>query len=333
MPEPLSPTASVQAFRGSPPPRATKDLHASNRSIPGYLSPPLRKLAKTRGVDLQALMSTLGTKVRRTDILRAGGLHAASAPAGLRDAVIRSAGGSAPMGRTEIDASGVPDRGQRDPRGSLTIAAQLTQVHEFDAGTLSNRAHELSSEPGNAGTASDTLEALLILAVAATLQEHAVLNAQYDQDRREITYHAHEHIAFETTRGAHRRGLLVDAGDLTVAQAVARIADIKARTTSSGTPSSNPEPTFTVVNIGAVQALFESPIIHQPQVGILALGAVVKRLVVRVDPFGQEVTVIRPMMYLSLTYDHRLVDGANAGRFLQTLIGRLTSEAFYTSLP
>ncbi|MDQ0736526.1 pyruvate/2-oxoglutarate dehydrogenase complex dihydrolipoamide acyltransferase (E2) component [Arthrobacter agilis] len=206
-------------------------------------------------------------------------------------------------------------------------------MHEVDAGRLSEWALKLSGAPGGVGKAPDTLvQALVILAVAATLQEHPTLNAQYDQGRREISYHAQEHITF-ATHGDHRTGLLPFAGTLTVAQAASHIAAIRTQPDCPEPSTALPEPTFTVVNIGAVGALFESPIIVQPQIAILALGAVTKRLVVRADPSGLETTVVRPMMYLSLTYDHRLVDGADAGRFLQALIGRLTSTAFYTSLP
>lgn len=337
MPEPTSPAASPRNIHDSPtaPDRAgVATVRHGSHEHP--VPPQLRKLAKTLGVNLPTLMASSGTRLRRPDILRARTQAPETDRTDTSDPADVSDAENSPMTQTTMQETNgghrTPAVTRLDYRASLATSAQLTQVHEVDAGRLSEWARKLSGAPGGNGTVPNIVDALLLLAVAATLQEHPVLNAQYNQDRREITYHAQEHITFAATGEDHREGLVPFAGTLTVGQAAAQIAAIKTQIDRPEASSARPEPTFTVMNIGAVGALFESPIIVQPQVAILALGAITKRLVVQVDPSGQETIVARPMMYLSLTYDHRLVDGADAGRFLQALTGRLTSPAFYTSL-
>jgi 2-oxoglutarate dehydrogenase E2 component (dihydrolipoamide succinyltransferase) len=170
--------------------------------------------------------------------------------------------------------------------------------------------------------------------VAEALKQHPKLNAAYDEDKQEITYHNAEHLAIAVDTD---KGLLVpvisDAGNLILAGLAGKIADVADRTRSGKIgPDELSGGTFSITNIGSVGALFDTPIINQPQVGILGTGAIVKRPVVVQDENGDDSIAIRSMMYLSLTYDHRLVDGADAGRFLQTLKARLEEGAFEADL-
>ena len=153
-------------------------------------------------------------------------------------------------------------------------------------------------------------------------------------DEGTVTYHEAEHLGVAVDS---ERGLLVpvirDAGDLNIAGLARRIADLADRTrTNKLSPDELSGGTFTVTNTGSRGALFDTPIINQPQVAILGTGAVVKRPVVVKDDTGADVIAIRSMVYLALTYDHRLVDGADAARFLGAIKARLEEAAFEAEL-
>ena len=171
-------------------------------------------------------------------------------------------------------------------------------------------------------------------ATLEALKEHPVVNASVDQQAGTITYHdgVHLGIAVDT-----ERGLLVPvihgAGDLNLAGLSKKIADLAQRTRANQvTPDELGGGTFTLTNTGSRGALFDTPIINQPQVGVLGTGAVVKRAVVVDDPDLGEVVAIRSMVYLALTYDHRIVDGADAARFLVTVKERLEEGDFAAEL-
>ncbi|MDQ3095752.1 MAG: 2-oxo acid dehydrogenase subunit E2, partial [Actinomycetota bacterium] len=160
------------------------------------------------------------------------------------------------------------------------------------------------------------------------------VNASIDTDAGEVTYHAGEHLAVAVDT---ERGLLVpvikDAGDLSIAGLTRKIADLAARTRDNKIgPDELSGGTFTLTNTGSRGALFDTPIINQPQVAILGTGTVVKRAVVITDPNLGETIAIRQMVYLALTYDHRLVDGADAARFLSTIKQRLEDANFESEL-
>ncbi|ABY24159.1 dihydrolipoamide succinyltransferase component (E2) of 2-oxoglutarate dehydrogenase complex [Renibacterium salmoninarum ATCC 33209] len=171
-------------------------------------------------------------------------------------------------------------------------------------------------------------------AVAEALKQHPKVNASYDEEKQEITFHDAEHLAIAVDTD---RGLLVpviaDAGNLNLAGMASKIADVASRTRNNKIgPDELSGGTFSITNFGSVGALFDTPIINQPQVAILGVGSIVKRPVVVTDANGDDTIAIRQMMYLSMTYDHRLVDGADAGRFLQTLKARLEEGAFEADL-
>ena len=162
------------------------------------------------------------------------------------------------------------------------------------------------------------------------LKTHPTVNASIDMAAGTVTYHGSEHLGVAVDT---ERGLLVpvirDAGELNIAGLARRIADLAERTrTSAVTPDELSGGTFTLTNTGSRGALFDTPIINQPQVAILGTGTVVKRPVVVAGADGSDVIAVRSMVYLALTYDHRIVDGADAARFLSSVKHRLEEGSF-----
>ena len=215
---------------------------------------------------------------------------------------------------------------------SLQVSAQLTTVVEVDVTKIARlRDRSKASFETREGVKLSFLP-FFAVAVCEALKQHPVVNSSLDGD--EITYHAAEHlgIAVET-----ERGLLVpvirDAGDLNIGAVARKIADVAERTrTNKINPDELGGGTFTITNTGSRGALFDTPIINQPQVAILGLGAVVKRPIVMKGEDGGETIAIRSMVYLALSYDHRIVDGADAAKFLVTLKGRLEEGRFEADL-
>ena len=167
-------------------------------------------------------------------------------------------------------------------------------------------------------------------ATVEALKVHPKLNATIDTEAGEVTYPASEHLGIAVDT---EKGLLVpvikDAGDLNIGGIAKKIADLASRTRQNKvTPDELSGGTFTITNYGSAGTLMDTPIINQPQVGILGTGALVKRPVVIKDADLGEVIAVRDMMYLSLSYDHRLVDGADAARFLSALKQRLEEGDF-----
>ncbi|AUZ89073.1 2-oxoglutarate dehydrogenase, E2 component, dihydrolipoamide succinyltransferase, partial [Arthrobacter agilis] len=219
-------------------------------------------------------------------------------------------------------------------RESLEVSAQLTQVIEVDMTRIAKlRASSKDTFQAQNG-AKLTFLPFISKAVTEALKQHPKLNASFDEEKKEVTYHDAEHLAIAVDT---EKGLLVpvikDAGNLNLGGLAKKIADVGARTRNGQIgPDELSGGTFTITNIGSAGALFDTPIINQPQVGILGTGIIVKRPVVITGVDGDDTIAIRSMMYLSLTYDHRLVDGADAGRFLQTLKARLEGGAFEADL-
>lgn len=306
----------------------------------GYVTPLVRKLANQQGVDISSLAGTgVGGRIRKQDVLAAAEANAAPAPAAAAPAA-----SAAPAARPSADLSSLRGTVQKAPRirqviarrmrESLDISTQLTQVHEVDMTKVAKlRAKAKNSFQAQNGSKLTFLP-FIAKAVAEALKQHPKVNASYDEDKQEITYHNAEHLAIAVDTD---KGLLVpvisDAGNLNLAGLAGKIADVADRTRNGKIgPDELSGGTFSITNIGSVGALFDTPIINQPQVAILGTGAIVKRAVVVADENGDDSLAIRSMMYLSLTYDHRLVDGADAGRFLQTLKGRLEEGAFEADL-
>jgi 2-oxoglutarate dehydrogenase E2 component (dihydrolipoamide succinyltransferase) len=213
---------------------------------------------------------------------------------------------------------------------SLQISAQLTTVVEADVTKIARLRDQAKASFEQREGVKLSFLPFFALATVEALKQHPVVNASIDQEAGTVTYHDGEHlgVAVDTDRG-----LLVPvihgAGDLNLAGFARKIADLAERTrTNQVTPDELGGGTFTLTNTGSRGALFDTPIINQPQVGILGTGSVVKRPVVVNDPDLGEVVAIRSMVYLALTYDHRIVDGADAARFLVTIKERLEDGDF-----
>jgi 2-oxoglutarate dehydrogenase E2 component (dihydrolipoamide succinyltransferase) len=215
---------------------------------------------------------------------------------------------------------------------SLHTAAQLTTVVEVDVTKIDRLRQAAKGTFESREGVKLTFLPFFAVAVCEALKQHPVLNCSISGDQ--ITYHGAEHLGIAVDT---ERGLLVpvirDAGDLNMGGVARRISDVAARTRDNKiTPDELGGGTFTITNTGSRGALFDTPIINQPQVAILGLGAVVKRPMVMKGTDGGETIAIRSMVYLALSYDHRIVDGADAARFLVTLKERLEGGAFESDL-
>jgi 2-oxoglutarate dehydrogenase E2 component (dihydrolipoamide succinyltransferase) len=310
------------------------------------VTPLVRRLAAQHGVDLSTVTGTgVGGRIRKSDVLDAA-LKAkeAAAPA------VAPATAAAPSAAAPAPAAAAPAasalRGRTEKMSrlrrviaermveSLQTSAQLTTVVEVDVtriATLRNRVK--GAFEAREGVKLSFLPFFCKAAVEA-LKQYPQVNASIDMAEGTVTYHEAEHLGIAVDS---ERGLLVpvirDAGDLNIAGIARRIADLADRTrTNKLSPDELSGGTFTVTNTGSRGALFDTPIINQPQVAILGTGAVVKRPVVTQDDTGQDVIAIRSMVYLALSYDHRLVDGADAARFLGAMKARLEEAAFEAEL-
>jgi 2-oxoglutarate dehydrogenase E2 component (dihydrolipoamide succinyltransferase) len=317
---------------------------ASGSDGGGYVTPLVRKLAAQHNVDLATVTgSGVGGRIRKQDVLDAAkaaeapaaaapAASAASAPA----AAAPAAGGRAPS-VTPSPLRGTTEKVSRLRKiiaermvDSLQTSAQLTQVVEVDVTNVArlrdaSKADFLARE----GVKLSYLPFFAKAAVDA-LKQHPKLNATLDAEAGEVTYYDVENLAFAVDT---EKGLITpvvkDAGDLSIAGLAKKIADVAERTrTNKIGPDELGGGTFTITNLGSVGALWDTPIINKPQVAILGPGTVVKRPVVIDDPNLGETIAVRHMVYLALTYDHRLVDGADAGRFLQEIKKRLEAGSF-----
>ena len=304
------------------------------------MTPLVRKLAKTHNVDIATVTGTgVGGRIRKEDVVAAAeAAKAAAAPAPSASAApaAKAAAAVVPssLRGTTVKAPRIRQVIARRMRESLEASTQLTQVHEIDM----TRIVKLRTKAKNQFQATNgtklTYLPFIAKAVTEALKVHPSVNGEYNEETQQITYHNAEHLAIAVDTD---KGLLVpvisNAGDLNLAGLAGKIADVASRTRSGKIgPDELSGGTFSITNIGSVGALFDTPIINQPNVAILGTGAIVKRAVVVADADGDDTIAIRHMMYLCLTYDHRLVDGADAGRFLQTLKARLEDGAFEADL-
>jgi 2-oxoglutarate dehydrogenase E2 component (dihydrolipoamide succinyltransferase) len=303
-----------------------------------YVTPLVRKLARDLGVDLSTVTgSGVGGRVRKQDVEAAAKpapAPAAAAPAGPAGAP------KAPATIPEVSSlRGTTEKLSRLRKvisermvESLQTAAQLTTVIEVDLTRVADlRARAKATFQATEGVKLTYLP-FLVKAAAEALKAHPKLNASIDGDQ--VVYHGSENIGIAVDT---ERGLVVpvikNAGDLTLGGIAKQIADLATRTrTNKVSPDDLSGATFTVTNTGSGGALFDTPIFSQPQVGILGTGTITRKPVVVPDADGNETIGIRSMMYLAISYDHRLVDGADAARFLQTIKARVEEGAFEAEL-
>ncbi len=298
-----------------------------------YVTPLVRKLAAENNVDLSSVKgSGVGGRIRKQDVLAAAEAAKKPAPTAAT-APARTAAPAAPAadlrGKTE-KMSRLRQTVSRRLVESLQTAAQLTQVVEVDVTKIAKLRSRAKTAFEQREGVKLTFLPFFAKATVEALKQHPKLNASIDEEAKEVTYHGAEHlgIAVDTERGLLTPAIH-NAGDLSVAGIAHKIADIAERTRANKvTPDELFGATFNLTNLGSQGALFDTPIIQLPQVAILGVGLVVKRPIVVTDADGNDTIAIRSMMYLALTYDHRLVDGADAGRFLSTVKNRLQEGNF-----
>jgi 2-oxoglutarate dehydrogenase E2 component (dihydrolipoamide succinyltransferase) len=306
------------------------------------VTPLVRKLAAERGVDLAQVNGTgVGGRIRKQDVIDAAKALAPAAPA---PAAVNGAapGTSAPAAPVAVS----PLRGRTEKLTrlrsliakrmveSLQVSAQLTTVVEVDITSVARLRDRAKRDfEAREGVKLSFLPFFAVAAIEA-LKQYPQLNASIDVEANTVTYHGSENLGIAVDT---ERGLLVpvikNAGDLNLGGIARAIADLAARTRDNKvSPDELAGGTFTLTNTGSRGALFDTPIINQPQVGILGTGAVVKRPWVVTDPVLGEVIAVRSIVYLALSYDHRLVDGADAARFLTAIKSRLEEGRFESEL-
>jgi len=348
-------TSSPVMTAAAPAPVASAAVsNVSESNSNAYATPLVRKIAAERGVDLSTVVGTgVGGRIRKEDI--------ASAPTTLAPVVVKEdrpvdskpfvapvqAAPTTTTATTPRPAAPLSElRGRTEPMSrlrkviaermveSLQISAQLTSVVEVDVTRIySLRNRSKAAFESREGVKLSFLP-FFAKATCEALKQFPNVNATLDQEAGTITYFDAEHVGIAVDT---ERGLLVpvirDAGDLNIGGLARKINDLAERTrTNKLSPDELSGGTFTITNTGSRGALFDTPIINQPQVAILGTGAVVKRPVVTTDDTGADVISVRHMVYLALTYDHRLVDGADAARFLSAIKARLEEGAFEADL-
>jgi pyruvate dehydrogenase E2 component (dihydrolipoamide acetyltransferase) len=347
-PKPEPKSEPEPAPKAAPEPEPVPAATASPDGGP-YVTPLVRKLANENNIDLATVKGTgVGGRVRKQDVLAAASQkeEAAKAPAAQSPATAPAAAANAAppapapapalahLRGTTQKANRIRQITAKKTRESLQATAQLTQTHEVDLTKIV--ALRARAKAGFSEREGVNLTFLPFFARAAidALKTHPNVNASYNEDTKEITYYDAEHLGFAVDT---EQGLLSpvvhNAGDLSLAGLARAIADIAARARSGNLkPDELSGGTFTITNIGSQGALFDTPILVPPQAAMLGTGAIVKRPRVVVDDNGNESIGVRSICYLPLTYDHRLIDGADAGRFLTTIKRRLEEGAFEADL-
>ena len=319
-----------------------------------YVTPLVRKLATENNIDLAAITGTgVGGRIRKQDVLAAAEekqrqkAAATKAPAPSAQAPAAEPAAKAPSATpltpapalaqlrgTTQKASRIRQVTAKKTRESLQATAQLTQTHEVDMTKIVGLRARAKAAFAEREGVNLTFLPFIAKAVIDALKIHPNINASYNEDTKEITYYDAEHLGFavDTEQGL-LSPVIHNAGDLSLAGLARAISDIAARTRSGNLkPDELSGGTFTITNIGSQGALFDTPILVPPQAAMLGTGAIVKRPRVVADESGNESIGVRSICYLPLTYDHRLIDGADAGRFLTTVRHRLEEGAFEADL-
>ncbi len=337
-PVPVAPAPAAPAPAAAAPAAAVQVAAAELSDA--YVTPLVRRLAAQNNIDLATLTGTgVGGRIRKQDVLEAAQMQAAPVVAAPAAAV-----SATPTTAATPPASPLRGRTEKMPRlrkviaerlvESLQTSAQLTTVIEVDVSRIASLRNRVKGEfEAREGVKLSFLPFFCKAAVEA-LKQFPQVNASIDMTEGTITYHDSENLGIAVDT---ERGLLVPviqgAGDLNIAGLARHISDVADRTrTNKVSPDELSGGTFTVTNTGSRGALFDTPIINLPQVAILGTGAVVKRPIVVTDATGQDVIAIRSMVYLALSYDHRIIDGADAARFLGTMRHRLEEASFEAEL-
>ena len=332
----------VEAPKSVATPPAAQAKVNSNDDVP-YVTPLVRKLADKHGVDLRTVTGTgVGGRIRKQDVLAAAGQGAAeSAPAAAEVPAAAPATAASAVSTKRVDPAKAALRGttQRVNRireitakktlESLHTAAQLTQLHEVDMTNVAElRKANKAAFQAKYGVNLTYLPFFAKAAIEA-LVSHPNVNASYNAEKKEMTYHSQVNlgIAVDTPAGL-LSPVIHNAQDMTLPELAQAITDIADRARNNKLkPADLSGGTFTITNIGSEGALSDTPILVPPQAAIMGTGAIVKRPVV-ISEHGVDAIAVRQMVYLPLTYDHQIVDGADAGRFLTTSRDRLETANF-----
>jgi pyruvate dehydrogenase E2 component (dihydrolipoamide acetyltransferase) len=323
-PAPVAPPAPAATVAPAAP--------AASESDPNYVTPIVRKLASDLGVDLAKVQGTgIGGRIRKEDVVAAGSHPAVQAPAS-----------QPPAAQAPVESSAL--RGTSEPMtrlrkvlaeravDSMQQSAQLTTVVEVDVTAIAQLRDRVKADflakTGN----KLSFMPFFTLAAAEALRAHPKINSTVEGEN--IVYHDGENISFavDTERGL-LTPVLRNTASMTISQLAAQIADMAERTRNNQLkPDELAGGTFTVTNTGSRGALFDTPVVFLPQSAILGTGIVTKRPAVVKDAAGNEAIAIRSMVYLALSYDHRIIDGADASRYLADVKTRLEAGAFEANL-
>ena len=344
-PAAAAPTTPAPAYgkHAAPTPAEPADAAPSAAAVASaaYVTPIVRKLARDKGIDLTTLTGTgVGGRIRKQDVEEAAKRAEAAKAAAQAAPAPAAAAPAAPAAKPAVGAVDTELRGTTQKMGrlrqviaermisSLQTSAQLTTVVEVDVTRVAAlRARAKNDFLAKNGTKLTFLP-FFVAAATEALKAHPKVNATIDD--KQVTYHDVEHIGIAVDTP---RGLLVpvvkNAGDLNIPGLAKHINDLAARTRENKVnPDELSGSTFTITNTGSGGALFDTPIINQPEVAILGLGAIQKQPRVIKGADGNEAIAIRSVCYLALSYDHRLVDGADAARYLMTVKKRLEEGDF-----
>lgn len=317
-----APVAPVAAAPVAPAPVAPATPAAASETDPSYVTPIVRKMASEMGIDLSSVKGTgVGGRIRKEDLTNPG---------------------SAPAAKVAIEAS--PLRGTTVPMSrlrkvlaeravaSMQASAQLTSVVEVDVTKVANLRQEVQAEFTKAAGTKLSFMPFFTLAAAEALAANPVINSTVEDTN--IVYHGTDNISFAVDT---ERGLLTPvikaASTMSIAEMAKVIADMAERTRNNQLkPDELSGGTFTLTNTGSRGALFDTPVVFLPQSAILGTGVVTKRAAIVKDADGQDSISIRSMVYLALSYDHRIIDGADASRYLMQVKQRLEAGEFEANL-
>ena len=339
-----------EANKSEPKKDESKDSGKKNSGKVPYVTPLVRKLADKHGVDLNSLEGTgVGGRIRKQDVMAAVEGGSADSSAQDKDAEKTSGKDTKKSGSNWSTKSVDPEKAEL--RGTtqkvnrirqitaqkmveaLQISAQLTHVQEIDMTAVSNLRKANKQAFADKHGAKLTFLPFFVKATVEALVSHPNVNASYNADTKEMTYHADVNVAIavDTPKGL-LTPVIKKAQEKSLPEIAAEIVELADRARNNKLkPSDLTGATFTVTNIGSEGALLDTPILVPPQAGILGTAVIEKRPVV-VTEDGQDAIAIRQMCYLPFTYDHQVVDGADAGRFITTIKDRLETADFESDL-
>ena len=328
VPAPVAPPAPPAPLAPAPTPVVSAPAPTQSESDPNYVTPIVRKLASDLGVNLANVKGTgVGGRIRKEDV------EAAGRPSSVPSVV-----------QASVPAATSALRGTKEPMtrlrrvlaeravASMQQTAQLTSVVEVDVTNVANLRDRTKNDFLAKTGVKLSFMPFFTLAAAEALRAHPKINSSAEGDQ--IVYHDGENISFAVDT---ERGLLTpvirNTASLSIAQLAKQIADLADRTRSNQLkPDELSGGTFTVTNTGSRGALFDTPVVFLPQSAILGTGIVTKRPAVVLDASGNEAIAIRSMVYLALSYDHRIIDGADAARYLTDVKKRLEEGRFEANL-